>query len=924
MDTFREDPLFRRIRKHADSRKLSDPQTGLLQYKEFMRLEGEMLGRYHRKGDSGLRVTLARTVMMDVLLESLLQKAITVHEQEKGSIPCKVTVVALGGYGRKEMCPFSDVDIMFLYPVKVNREELESLQGTITQIVLYMLWDLGLKVGHSSRTVKEAILEAKADVQNKNAMLESRILCGSQSLYDRFRKEFHRLIKADDLKYYLEERLEDQESRRKRYGNSVLLQEPDIKNGVGGLRDYHNILWMVRLKLNQTDVEDFLRTELLTESEYNKFHSAYDFLLRVRNELHLLSSRATDLLDIEKQPKVAWGLGYRQHDIFRRVEMFMRDYYKKTRTILQISEYLMEKLSLDTKNKVTFHAVVQSRRSGSVKKIDGFELIDGVLYAANDNIFEQEPERLIRLFRHLQQFDAEIDFELVRMIRQHLGCINYQMIHSETANRAFRSILQTVGDVSRVLSLMQETGVLRKFIPEWADLDCLVQHEYYHRYTADAHTLRTIRELDKVFSGVDPEETKKYKRALRELDSPPALLYVMLLLHDIGKGESIEGHAQIGEKMAGPILDRMGVGKESQEKILFIIKSHLEMARIWQRYDIDDPRTVKTFAKTIQNTENLRYLYVLTMCDSKGTSDGLWNSYKDALHTHLYQATLTYLGEEGPMSTSHTMISKDIIREKVPELHEDEIEAHYNLMPERYFIYNSTEEVALHLSMINQLLKTISTAESMGSLVPIVNWHDDVNLSMSVVNIVTWDRAGLFYKLAGAFSIAGLSIVSSKAITRADHITIDTFYVCEPGGGVVTDKKAREKFEKHLHRALIDGEDLLPEIKKTAQASAKPSYLKKDEVLRAPIPASIDVYHELSLRRTIIEIQANDHIGLLYLIAKAIYDEGFDITFARVATERSAAVDTFYIEKVDHSEEEDGSALVSLREKLGEIIEMKF
>jgi [protein-PII] uridylyltransferase len=460
---------------------------------------------------------------------------------------------------------------------------------------------------------------------------------------------------------------------------------------------------------------------------------------------------------------------------------------------------------------------------------------------------------------------------------------------------------------------------LTRLLPEWESLDCRVQHEYYHRYTADIHTLKTIRELDKVFSGQDKDLTGKYRTALHQTEMP-GLLYLILLLHDIGKGVSVQGHAERGAVMARPILQRLGVNVDLHEKILAIIRLHLEMARFWQHYDVDDPRTAQSFAKRVESPELLRLLYVHTYCDARGTADGLWNSYKDSLHSRLFNVTLAAFGEQPPAPEQLTMIPKDTLRAKVPHLNEDEIEAHYNLMPERYFIYNNVEEVALHLRMVNDLLQSIADSSSMGSLEPVIDWHDDLSLSMTVVNIVTWDRAGLFYKLAGAFSVAGLSIVSSKAITRADHITIDTFFVCESNGGVVQDSTARQVFEEHLHKALLQNFELMPAIENTARRLRKPAYLRRNEQLRAPIPATVDVYHELSLRRTIIEIQAMDHLGLLYQITKAIYDHGFDISFARVATERSAAMDTFYIEKIDRRTKEDAADLLALREALSKIV----
>jgi [protein-PII] uridylyltransferase len=468
---------------------------------------------------------------------------------------------------------------------------------------------------------------------------------------------------------------------------------------------------------------------------------------------------------------------------------------------------------------------------------------------------------------------------------------------------------------------MHEMGVLGRYLPEFGKLTCMVQHEYYHRYTADAHVLRTIRHLDRVFIKYD-DEYARYERELRKNDDP-LLLYLILLLHDIGKAEGVKGHAVSGVRIAQPILDRFDIAPEQQKQILFIIRGHLEMARFWQRFDLDDPQTAQSFAEFIEDPDKLRFLYVHTYCDARGTAPTLWNSYKDAMHRTLYARTVEQF-ENRDVSEQRRKEQIAMLHQKIKDIaiegvSEEEIEAHFSLLPERYFINTHSDEIELHLRMVNQLLGQIQSAESVGALAPTIDWRDDIDLSMTVVNIVTWDRAGLFYKLAGAFSLAGVNIVSTKAISRSDHITIDTFYIMDPDGGTVSNPKARKIFQARLEEALIKGQDPLPAINELeARHKAKS---KNKDMLPAPFPPSVDVYHELSLKRTIIEVQASDRIGLLYQLARIISNKGFDISFARVATERGVAMDTFYIENI--SEKDDNSAttnLLALREELDALV----
>ncbi len=891
-----------------------------------MRLEQEMLHRYHEKGDGGLRVAMARTLMIDVLIEYLYKNALAIFEYKKGPVPYPVAMLALGGYGRAELCPLSDIDIMFLYPKRARPETLKPLQEVMTDEILYPLWDLNLKVGHSSRTVKETITEAKADVQTLNALLEARLICGDAELYREFEKTYRKYYQRTDHRAYAKDRLADQAERREKYGGSVFLQEPDIKNGVGGLRDYQNILWMAEVRLGNGSLDALMEKKFLSQAERDHLHEAYDFLLRVRNEVHFNSKRPNDTLSLEAQPGIAWALGYKQHDIFRRVEAFMQDYYRHANYIYQTSKLLEQRLafsSLDSNRGYTFQAVIDSRRMDRQKELDGFLITPGTLSAEDQNVFKRDKTRIIRVFRYLQQYDLQPDLDLRVLISQSLHLIDAKLMHNESANRTFRSILQTRGNVYPILLLMHETGVLGRFLPEFGEITCLVQHEFYHRYTADIHTLSTIRKLDEVFRE-EGNYGQKYHKALVKTETP-ALLYLILLVHDLGKSDGVQGHCISGVRVAEPILKRLGLDEKRRKIILTIVENHLEMARFWQRLDIDDPRTIASFAKLVGEEDILRYLFVHTYCDASGTASSLWNSYKDSLHENLFRATLEYIHHEPDAMAKRrkerkSMIYREIIERRLPDIEKDQIDAHFNLLPERYFIHNDADDIILHVRMVNELLETISEADSIGSLVPVVDWRNDEDQGLTVVNIVTWDRAGLFYKLAGALTVAGVNILSTKAISRNDHITIDTFYVVAPDGGMVQDPKAEEKFRSHLERALLHNVDLMPAIKDQAAKLSSSFGSEKNNRLRAPIPSKVDVYHELSLKRTIVEVQANDHLGLLYQLAYAIFKHGYDISFARISTERGAALDTFYIEPTRPLTISNADTLVPLRDDIERII----
>lgn len=923
----KNDSVLKRLRSHANKRLVFEPgiprHKQLSAYKRYLELENEMLKRSHRKGGSGREICQMRATMIDVVVENLFLAACDLYMTDHGPIQFSMSVIATGGYGRGELNPHSDIDIMFLYPESETTDALKRFQEFMAEEILYPLWDLGLKVGHASRNTMEVLKEINKEIQSKNAILESRLICGSPSLFQKMYDAFLHNILNDRTSKYIEQRLKDESERHAKYGNTVYLQEPDIKNGVGSLRDYQNILWISKIKFGMHSFKDLEKQKFLRPDERKNIEQAYDFLLRSRTELHYQNKRPTDKIDLEQQSELARQLNYNESDSFERLTAFMQDYYSSARTIFSICSLLQERLSLiETKKRkrFTFLDSLKAHRKNTIQEMDGFQLHDGIFYTNRKDIFSKDPCRLIRIFRLKQQFGARLDIELKHKITNSIPLIDHKVINSPAAAQSFKAILNTPGEVFEVLNEMHNLGVLGRYMPEFGRLTCLIQHEYYHRYTADEHVLRTIKHLDSVFQKKDPID-HAYEKALRK-NELPQLLYLILLLHDIGKSDGIQGHAQSGANISKPILERLQVPMDQQEKILFIIQNHLEMARFWQRYDIDDIQTAISFAEITKNSELLRYLYVHTYCDAKGTAPSLWNSFKDSMHSTLYQRTLKYIesqSQKEDLSDEYKhMLKRDVLKATHHSIPEEEIDAHFSLLPDRYFVNTEATEAILHLNMINQLLEQIQNAESIGSLAPVIDWRNDINLGMSVINVVTWDRTGLFYKLAGALTLSNLAITSTRAISRKDHISIDTFYVVDLDGKMASHSKAKEILKQNIETVLVHGQDQSEAIDHLENSFDQKN--TKEALLPAPFPPRVEVYHELSLQKTIIEVKAKDQIGLLFKLAKTISQQGFDINFARIATERGIAMDTFYIENNQSNEANRTADLLALKEGLDAII----
>jgi len=909
-----DDPLFRRIRQHAEIRLTfrasQSDKDRLDQIKEFMRLEKEMLHRYHQKGDPGLRLTRARAVIVDVLIQNLFAYAIEVVAESSNSAK-PMCILAIGGYGRGELSPHSDIDLMFLYPQNSRGKSLKFLKKTMTREILYPLWDTGMKVGHSSREVQEAINEAQKDIRNKNSMLDARYVCGDRKVAQNFISRFLKFCRRDQPAKYLAELLGHQEERRLEKGSTVFLQAPDVKNGVGGLRDYQGILWMAKVKFDQDGLDGLVSRKYLSAQEAKSFEEAYSFLLRVRNELHFRSKRPVDVLHLEKQPEVALGLGYDEPDIFRRVESFMGDYYSKARTIDQlcgILEQRMVRAISGSTSRISLSKFLRVFRSPPVQKVDGFDLRGDELFTSDLQVFDDDPERIIRLFRHAQRLSSKLSPDLRSLVRNRLALIDASLINSTSANVTFRSILQEIGNVSPTLCEMHELGVLGRFVPEFGRLTCKVQHDLYHRFTADVHVLHCITVLDEVFQG-KKDASMRYLEALHK-NEVPGLLYLILFLHDLGKDQGPKGHCERGVEIGRNLLKRLDIAEEMHDRILFVIRNHLEMVRYANKFDLEDPEVIQSFATFIEGEQRLRFLYVHTYCDANATAPDLWNDHKEELHTQLFTNTLAVL--EGKHARKDPSTLKNAYKDmQVEGVSKEEILHHLEQVPVRYFSHTGKEEVALHVEMVYRLGQNGGNSDR-----PVISWRDDLRRTLTIVDIVTRDRAGLFEKVTGAFAVAGINILGARAVTRKDELAIDAFYVEGDEGGVVNDPKTRKRCEDSIHSFLLGESSPDKLISEKRKKTDRKRPFSNEDKLGEKIPPRVDVYRDVSLGRTIVEVRAADQIGLLHVIAKTISDCGFTIMFARIATEQGIATDIFNIERADEQKDFSPSRFLDLREQI--------
>ena len=900
--------LLKKIAAVAEARLTFSPHAApaekLARYKNFLKVETHRLKLLHRAGADGLEICAARAAILDALLPHLWESAKkSLSGQAQKEFP-QIALVAIGGYGRAELNPHSDIDFMFLHEGQVAMTKPLPHLAKLMDGILYPLWDIGLKIGYSVRDLNDCVKVANTDMQSKTSLIESRLIAGSESLFAKFQKTVVSKCVVGYEGKYIAMRLADQAARRAKFGNSACMQEPNVKNGCGGLRDFQNLLWMTFFKYRTRSLRDLQAQEFVSAAERKQLEAAYDFLLRVRTELHYNTNRAQDVLGKNLQPSVAHNLGYSERSPSKRIEKFMRDLYVHTRNVYLITRTLEQRMALLSPQQTSRLGKLRRLLPGAKPRqmpepVDGFLFVDGEIRAANNRVFRDSPRRLMRVFLHAQQRRLALHPDLAQLIRNQLSLVNREFLNDEHVRETFLTMLERRGEVAPILRAMHEVNFLGKYIPEFGKLTCLVQHEFYHQYAADEHTLVCLEQLDKIWEAKEAP-FKNYEPIFQGLDRPD-LLYLALLLHDVGKAAPHEQgrHAHVGAGLAMRAARRLRLEPNEADTVEFLVENHLLMAMLSQRRDLDDPSVIRNFARQAGTPERLNLLTLLTFADSQGTSDQLWNGFKDSLLWQLQSRTMTLLtgGTEFRRASER---AREEAREQVRELasrriEDEELDAHFSQLPPRYFEIHTPEQILDDIELAHRFMHRL-LAENQRALVPVTAWIDEHDRGYSFVKVCTWDHAGLFGKIAGSLSAAGLNILGAQIFTRADGIALDTFFVNDGRTGNLAGREQREQFAELLDEVMIgdDEVDLHALIaRQTAQRSDYSAYLGER------IGTQIRFDNEASDERTLIEIETEDRLGLLYTISQTLAELELDISAARVVTERGAAIDSFYVSDVD-------------------------
>ena len=858
---------------------LTDPAIPYEERRLLLLAAGRAYLDYHRPrirakhdgGASGRQVVGSLTSMADTLLRNLYRSILAdVPSSEVGAC----ALIAIGGYGRGELNPHSDIDLMFFYSGKDR-----SFAEILSERLLYLLWDLGLPPGHSVRTEQDCLDMAAKDVTARTALLDSRFLVGDEELYADYDRKVYQKILSQDSRAFIREKLQENEQRLRKYGSSVYLLEPNIKEGEGGLRDLQTALWVARAKFKARSLQDLIIKGVISEQEGEAYEAALDYLWRVRNELHYLSPRKNEQLHFDKQEKLARFFGFKDNRKGLAVEQFMQDFYAHATETEHIASSLLGKAVRGSEPKTGIFGYFTRR---AVEP--GFFILHGELQVSQGDLFEKDPTRMMRAFLLSQRHGVKLSVAVKALIRENLEHINDRVRRSRAINEDFLEILRHPQGLVATLKDMHHLQFLNRFIPEFGRIFCKVQYDAYHIYTVDVHSLFAVEEIAKLWLGEYKETAPLLTKVAGDIEKR-GLLLLAVLLHDIGKGEGRD-HCNKGADMIPTLARRMGLNKEDSARLEFLVRRHLDMSHIAQRRDLHDDKLIMQFAQTMGMSENLNMLYLLTFADLRAVGPDVWSDWKGFLLKELYEKTYQVL-ERGNFQLEQRSEKVRNRKRKVVGLLEDEfgkraVQDALKEMPTRYVLSNRSALIAEHLRLaFSRKNRTLA-----------LKVEQEPEGSYTQLSISTLDIPGLFSKIAGVLAANGINILGAQINTLNNGIAIDVLQVSGAVGDLVESSDKWRKVEEELE-AVIQGRVRVDElVRKRHRSNLPPSRP------RPKFNNRVEIDNEVSDEYTVIDIYAQDRVGVLYQITKALKELGLYIGVSKISTKVDQVSDTFYVQDI--------------------------
>jgi [protein-PII] uridylyltransferase len=832
----------------------------------------EIARRIEAHPTDGRAAATAQAFLTDQLLRLVYD--FTVQRLYKLNNPTaseRLCLAAVGGYGRGEMAPYSDVDIAFITPYKPT-----GWTEQVIESILYTLWDLGMKVGHSSRSMDEMIRMAKDDLTIRTAYLEARFIWGDEALYDETALRFQAEVVAGSARAYVTEKLAERDARHKRMGDSRYVVEPNLKEGKGGLRDLHTLFWIGKYVHRASSVAELVDKGLLTAAELKQFQKAENFLWAVRCNLHLLADRAEERLTFDVQREIAARMHYKDRPGRSAVERFMQHYFLIAKQVGDLTGVFLAHLddSFAPKRKGVLASLAGFRRAP--KKLSGFVLDKGRLALPKDDWFREDPVRLIEIFALADEHGLEIHPQAMRAANRDAKLIDAKIRNSPRANALFMGVLTSKREPEYVLRWMNEATVFGRFVPDFGRVVAQMQFDMYHHYTVDEHSIRAIGLLSRIEKGVLGEDHPLATAILHQIVSR-RVLYVAVLLHDIAKGRGGD-HSILGAEVAMKLCPRLGLSPAETETVAWLVRTHLLMSAVAFKRDLADFKTILDFSEQVQSPERLRLLLALTVVDIRAVGPGIWNSWKRQLLSDLYEGAeeVLRLGHK-QRGRGERITAKQQALKAALGWNDAQFKALVKRLPDAYIIAEPDDILESNARLIGAAGDADLTIAA--TVYP--------SRGATLVTIFAVDHPGLFYRAAGGIHAVGGSIIDARIHTTKDGMALDNFLVQDPFGQPFDEPERLRRIEQAIRDALTNRAEMAEKLK------ARPLPRVRAEAF--DIAPNVLIDNRASNRQTVIEVNARDRPALLNALAQVLFEAKVTIRSAHIATYGERAVDTFYV-----------------------------
>ena len=862
------------------------------QAREYLDEARRQLYGLHRQGVSGHAVVAGYTAVMDHLLRALFDAANAEYAERSSRLNQRCALVAQGGYGRRELNPCSDIDLLFLYEHK-----RDPYVESVAERILYALWDTKVDVGHAMRNVRECARLAAQDFKVKTSLLDARFLCGDEALYQDFSAAMDRDVLKRDADRFFKEKLAETRERHARCGDSVYLLQPQLKEGEGGLRDLHTAFWLAKVKFKTNQSAKLVEKGVITVTEREELEAARDFLWRVRNSLHFLTGKHQDQLTFEYQETVAAELGFEDTATLKGVERFMRQYYLSAASVNRFADQIIDRCL----ERGRPYQLLGRFNRREIRR--GVWIAGQVLSLAGEHVIDDDPTNLIRIFADAQRHGTTVSNATKRLLRARLGLLDDARRRDPRMVEGFFEILRGRARVYDTLLEMHRVGVLGAFLPEFGHLLCMVLRDLYHTYTVDEHSLRGVRELEELRAGKYQDIAPLPTQLMRETDRAE-ILYLSMILHDIGKGHG-SNHPERGAAMVGAIANRLHLNADDATQLEFLVLHHLTMSHLAQRRDIHDQRLLIEFARTVETLDNLQKLYLLTFADMRAVAPKIWNSWHDMLLSELYLGTLDIFEREAFVEEDQ-LARVDRVKQRIagaahPQVGATALAAFLGDMPDRYFLGTAEEAVVHHIDLVQQL-------DGQPCLSEVKHFPDR---AFSEFTVVTRDRPGLFAMITGVLLAQDLNILTASINTSRAGIALDIFRISHGEQPEITLRPARWQRVIETLPKVLAGEQ---EVEDLVAAARQASPLARKYVPR--VPTNIDIDNQISDHFTVLDVYTQDRVGLLFTIANTLYHLGLSIHIAKITTSVDQVLDVFYVTDLANRKIVDPERLDEIRSVL--------